>query len=163
MRKVGVEEWLVQAVMALYDDSKTVVKTSFGCTDSFCVKVGVHQGSVLSPLLFTIVMEAISKEFRVGLPWELLYADYLVIMAESEEELVKKILIWNYWLEKKGMKVNIAKTKVMVSNGKELKQERGKWPCGVCGKGVGCNSIQCTKCVKWIHKKCWAEESFKKI
>ena len=30
----------------------------------------------------------------------------------------------------------------------------GKWPCGVCGKGVGRNSILCTQCGKWIHKRC---------
>ena len=30
----------------------------------------------------------------------------------------------------------------------------GKWPCGVCNKGVGNNSILCTKCCKWIHKRC---------
>ena len=30
----------------------------------------------------------------------------------------------------------------------------GKWPCGVCGKGVQANSIQCTVCKKWIHKRC---------
>ena len=49
------------------------------------MKVGVHQGSVLSPLLFIIVMEALSRTFREGLPMELLYADDLVLMADSEE------------------------------------------------------------------------------
>ena len=28
------------------------------------------------------------------------------------------------------------------------------WPCGVCSKGVGCNSLQCTNCQTWVHKKC---------
>ena len=55
------------------------------------MKVGVHQGSVLSPLLFTIVLEALSRTFRVGLLWELLYADDLVLMAESEEKLMDKL------------------------------------------------------------------------
>jgi len=41
----------------------------------------------LSPLLFVIVIEAISREFRVTLPWELLYADDLVMIAETEEDL----------------------------------------------------------------------------
>jgi len=40
----------------------------------------MHQGSALSPLLFVIVMEALSREFRVALPWELLYADDLVVI-----------------------------------------------------------------------------------
>ena len=39
--------------------------------------MGMHQGSGLSLLLFMIVMEAISREFRVALPWELLYANDL--------------------------------------------------------------------------------------
>jgi len=29
-----------------------------------------------------------------------------------------------------------------------------KWPCGVCGRGVGNNSIQCTSYQKWVHRKC---------
>jgi len=73
MRKLGVEEWLVLAVMSMYTDAKTVVRTVYG-NNGFEVKVGMHQGSALSPLLFVIVMEAISREFRVALPWELLYA-----------------------------------------------------------------------------------------
>jgi len=59
-----------------------------GC---FEVKVGMHQGSALSPLLFMIVMEAISREIRDALPWELLYADDLAVIAETEEELIKRL------------------------------------------------------------------------
>ena len=36
-------------------------------------------------------MEAISREFRVALPWELLYADNLAAIAETEEELIKRL------------------------------------------------------------------------
>ena len=42
----------------------------------------MHQGSALNPLLFVIVVEAISREFRVAFPWEPLYADDLVVIAE---------------------------------------------------------------------------------
>ena len=58
MRKLGVEEWLVSAVMSTYTGAKTVARTVYGNSKGFEVKVGMHQGSGLSPLLFMIVMEA---------------------------------------------------------------------------------------------------------
>ena len=60
MCKLGVEEWLVSAVMSMYIGAKTVVRTVYGNSKGFEVKVGMHQGSALSPLLLVIVMEAIS-------------------------------------------------------------------------------------------------------
>ena len=69
MHKLGVEEWLVSAVMSMYTGAKTGVRTVYGSSKSFEVKVGMDQGSALRPLLFVIVMEAISREFRVALPW----------------------------------------------------------------------------------------------
>ena len=77
--------------------------------------MGMHQGSGLSPLLFVIVMEAISREFRVALPWELLYADDLAVVAETEEQLIKRLNEWKDNVESKGMRVNMNKTKVMIS------------------------------------------------
>jgi len=81
LRSLGVEEWLVAVIRAMYEGVTTAVRMKDGESDSFEVKVGVHQGSVLSPLLFIIVLEALSKEFRVGLPRELLYADDLCLIA----------------------------------------------------------------------------------
>ena len=72
-----------QAVMSVYAGAKTVIRTVYGNSKGFEVKVGMHQGSALSTLLFVIVMEAISREFRVALPWELLYADDLAVIAET--------------------------------------------------------------------------------
>jgi len=54
-------------------------------------------------------MEAISREFRVALPWELLYADDLAMIAETEEELIKRLNEWKDIVESKGMRVNIYK------------------------------------------------------
>jgi len=67
MRKLGLEEWWVLAVMSMYTGAKTVVRTVYGNSSGFEVKGGMHQGSALSPLLFVIVMEAISTEFRAAL------------------------------------------------------------------------------------------------
>lgn len=55
----------------------------------------------------------------------------------------------------KGLKVNVGKTKVMVSQSATgVTSESGEWPCGVCGKGVAANSILCTGCDKWVHRRC---------
>jgi hypothetical protein len=95
LRKVGVMEWLVTVIQAMYEGATTAVKVGVGESEAFPVNVGVHQGSVLSPLLFIIVMEALSREFRVGLPWELLYADDLALLADCENKLMKQLAeVW---------------------------------------------------------------------
>jgi len=92
-----------------------------------------------------IVMEAISREFRVALPRELLYADDLVVIAEIEEDLIKRLNEWKNNVENRSIRVNINKTKVMISGERQKPlQKAARWPCGVCGRGVGSNSIQCT-------------------
>jgi len=88
----------------------------------------MHQGSALSPLLFVIVMEAISREFRVALPWELLYADDLAMIAETEEELIKRLNEWKDNVESKRMRVNMNKTKAMRSGERQVRQKAVRWP-----------------------------------
>ena len=155
MRKLGIEEWIVRFVQAMYNNTRSRVRINNTYSDEFGVKVGVHQGSVLSPLLFVIVLEALSCEFRTGTPWELLYADDLVISAETEEGLKMKLNKWKTEMEAKGLRVNMGKTKIMVSgvNLQTLK-DSGEYPCSVCRKGVGSNSIYCAGCSHWVHKKC---------
>jgi len=155
MHKQEVEEWLVSAVISMYAGAKTVVRTVYGISKGFEVKVGMHRGSGLSLLLFVIVMEAISRELRVALPWELLYADDLEVIAETEEELIKRLSEWKDNVESKGMTVNMNKTKVMISGERQkVRQKDVRWPRRVCSKGVGRNSLQCTSCQKRVHKKC---------
>ena len=58
-------------------------------------------------------------------------------------------------MELKGLKVNIDKTKVMRSGKWWRNSEDWKMAmCSVCGKGVGANSIQCSDCCGWVHKRC---------
>ena len=65
---VGVPEWIAVIVQPMYNDAKSKVKVNGSYSDEFEVKIGVHQGSVLSRLLFTIVLEALSREFRKSCP-----------------------------------------------------------------------------------------------
>ena len=58
LRKLGVEEWTVRLVQGMYANARS--RVGDGYSEEFEVKVGVHQGSILSPLLFIIVLEALS-------------------------------------------------------------------------------------------------------
>ena len=70
LRKLGVGEWIVQLVQGMYPYARSRVSVGEGFSQEFEVKVGVHQGSVFSPLLFIIVLEALTREFRAGRkPW----------------------------------------------------------------------------------------------
>ena len=155
MRKLGVEEWLVKLVQSMYANVRSRVRVGDGYSEEFSVIVGVHQGSVLSPLLFIMVLEALSREFRTGSPWELLYVDNLVIMADSVEELSEKVHTWKVGMEAKGLRVNMGKTKCLVS-GSQLDKllKHGEYPCAVCLQGVARNSIYCGRCLCWVHKRC---------
>ena len=96
-------------IIMLHIKSK-VMKSRIQWCKNFEVMVSVHQGSVLSPLLFIIVLKALSRAFHSGVPWEDLYADDLVIIAESLEECVSGLMTWKEAMEKKGLRVNAGKT-----------------------------------------------------
>ena len=79
-------------------------------------------------------------------------------MALTMEQLGRRVADWRASLLGKGLKVNAGKSFELVcsvgSSGGKMIINSGKWPCGVCGKGVQANSVQCTVCKKWIHKRC---------
>ena len=54
----------------------------------------------------------------------------------------------------KGLKVNLGKTKVVVSEPEGEVSVSEVDPCGICGKRVFANSVLCVKCVKWVHGRC---------
>ena len=98
-----------------------------------------------------IVMEALSREFRVALPWGLLYTDDLVMIDETQDELIKRLNEWKDNMENRGTKVNMNKSKVMISREwQKITQKAVRWPCGVCGRGIGNNSIQRTRLVSAV-------------
>ena len=57
LRKKGIPYGLVRSVMSLYDAAKTRVRVDSGLSEEFEVNVGMHQGSVLSPFPFAVVMD----------------------------------------------------------------------------------------------------------
>ena len=74
-------------------------------------------------------------------------------MADSLEECIARLKVWKEGMERKGLRVNMKKTKLMVS-GLVLLCDSRAFPCAVCQSGVGVNSIQCSQCMYWVYKKC---------
>ena len=73
LRRKGVLEREIKAIMEMYTNIKTSVKVEYTRSKSFDVKVRVHQGSILSPLLFALVMDEVTKDIRKEVEKEMLY------------------------------------------------------------------------------------------
>ena len=102
--------------MSLYEGAKTRVRVDYELSEEFEVKVKMHQGSVLSPFLFAVLLDVVTEFAREGALSELLYADNIVLMSETIDELENDFFKWKVF-ESKGFKVDLEKTKVMVSGG----------------------------------------------
>ena len=87
---VGVPEWIV-IVQVMHNGVKSKDRVNGSYSDEFEVEVGVQQGSVLSPLLLITVLEALSREFHASCPWELTYADDLVLLAQTLDLLKEEL------------------------------------------------------------------------
>ena len=56
----------MKAVLSLYEGSRTKVGVGSGLSEEFGERVGVHQGSVISPLIFAIVVDAVQNKQKKG-------------------------------------------------------------------------------------------------
>ena len=88
-------------------------------------------------------------------PKALLYADDLVIFSDTYKGCIDRLKEWKAGMEQKGLRVNMPKTKILISGvGLDVLKDSGWFPCAVCRKGEGANSILCTGCHLCVHKGC---------
>ena len=85
LRKTTVGEECIKVIPDMYDAYNISENATMGSTESFEVKVGPHQGSALSPLLFITVMDVISQEVGRGPPNAMLFADDLETLANKQK------------------------------------------------------------------------------
>ena len=113
LRLRGIPEYLVQSIMDMYQDSTTTIRTAVGETEPFRVNVGLHQGSVLSPFLFVTLMDVLTEDLQLELPWTVLYADDIMLCMIETEELNIRLEEWRQKLEDRGLRINRIKTECM--------------------------------------------------
>jgi hypothetical protein len=77
----------------MYDNVVTSVRTSDVDTNGFAINIGLHQGSALSPYLFALVMDEVTRNILGGIPWCMLFADDVVLVDESRTGLTRS---WSY-------------------------------------------------------------------
>ena len=157
MRKSGIVEKYVQLVQDMYEGSKTVVRCAVGTTESFKVKVGLHQGSALSPFLFAVIMDRLTDEVRREPPWTMLFADDIVICKETRKEVDRRLESWRYALERREMKVSRSKTEYLCINGgnddETVKMEDIKVPRVKEFKYLGSTVQESGGCEREVKKK----------
>ena len=90
------------------------------------LKLGYTRAQFSAHCYSFIMFKALSRKFRKALPMELLY---------SEESLRERVRIWKEGMEKKGLRVNAGKTKIMWCKVSSLAGDSGEHSCGVCRKG----------------------------
>ena len=156
MRKNRTTEVLVRSVLSLNEGAKTRIRVDSQVSHEFKVKVGMHQGSMLSPFFFALVVGVVTEFAREGALSELLYVDDLILMSEATDGLRNKFMKWNEAFESKGLKDNLGKSKVMVIGGITEDGISSGYvdPYGVCCLRVKANSVLCLQCCKRIHSRC---------
>ena len=141
----------------MYEGSETVVRCAVKTAESFKVKVGLHQGSALSPFLFAVIMDRLTDEVRREPPWMMLFADEIVICEETREEVERRLEFWKYALERRGMKVSRSKTKYLCINGgnddETVKMEDAKVPRVKEFKCLGSTVQESGGCEREVKKR----------
>jgi hypothetical protein len=75
----------------MYDNVVTSVRTSDRDTNEFSINIGLHQGSALSPYLFALVMDEVTRDIQGGIAWCMLIADDVILVDESRTEVDQKL------------------------------------------------------------------------
>lgn len=128
LQERGINIGMIEMLRAMYRNNQNVVRIQNEESKIFQTKTGLKQGCVLSPLLFSVVMDKAVKEAKVNMKkfnignWkmekvemsELLFADDMAIVANSAKDLQQNINAMNESLKRINMKININKTKSMI-------------------------------------------------
>ena len=122
MRKMGVSEKLTRKIKEIYSETKNIVRVKEHNTKEFWTVRGVRQRCSLSSTLFNIYVTGLEEDLRKGQVegivvgervWSLTYADDIVLMADSEEQLKEMLMRFKKFLKKAELELSTEKTKIV--------------------------------------------------
>ena len=125
LERLGLHGNILNAMKSLYSDVRCCVKLGMGslCTEWFKVNSGLRQGCLISPLMFNIYINDLAmviKDKCKGVKLEngnelclLMYADDIVFLAETEDDLQLMLNVLSEWCKSWEVTVNLKKSQIM--------------------------------------------------
>ncbi|XP_071713050.1 uncharacterized protein [Rutidosis leptorrhynchoides] len=109
----GIPSRYIKAIIDMYEGAKSCVRTPVVNTEFLGIEVGLHQGSALSPFLFALIIDELSRGIQENIPWCLIFADDIVLVSESKNELNSRLEQWREALEQNGLRISRQKTEYL--------------------------------------------------
>ena len=111
--KKGVPIKYIDIIKDMYDGVVANVRTYGGITRDFSITIGLHQRSALSPFLFAIVMDELTRAIQDEISWCMLFADDIVLVDETRGGINIKLELWRQTLGSRGFRLSRVKTEYM--------------------------------------------------
>ena len=137
MIKEGIDGKIFKVLKSLYSDIKLCVRHMNSVSDFFASDIGLLQGEITSPILFSLIVNdielSLQYNIKAGLSLEelcfylLLFADDAVLMSETREGLKMSLIQLEEYCLKWNLYVNVEKTKIMIFRKGGVLNKLDKW------------------------------------
>jgi hypothetical protein len=100
----------ITLIKDMYDNVVTSVQTSDGDTNDFSINIGLHQGLALSPYLFALVVDEVTRDIQGAIPWCMLFTNDVILVDESMMGVDQMLELWRRTLKAKGFRLSRSKS-----------------------------------------------------
>lgn len=83
--------WYIRVIKDMYEGGRTSIRMPGDVTNDFSICTILHQGFALSPFLFSLIMDVLTREIQDELPWSMLFADDIVFIDETRQGVNDKL------------------------------------------------------------------------